>query len=538
MSSHFTRSMRPHVGALLVAVGAACVRGGTGTPSLPPQSGDAPPRIIIDGQFDDWRNVPVWTEFATPASPTTVTPLTVHATDDAHFWYLSIAVRDTIALSAMPGTLHLLVDADDDAATGATAYGTSGVDVALDVSRLDKLQAHGHGAGFALRGMGAGGLTDFRSAYDRAVVALPSWGADRFELRFARHASKDDGPLLASRVRARLVFVGRDSALTATVPTPYTFSSPPSPVPLTGARALPDKADGAVRLAHWNVSEGSFRTPDAHAALLSAVTPDIIVLDEVHGDIDSTSLAAFFARPPLARLGTWRFVYGRSGGRQRGVVAARNRSVRPAEAMTFMRYPDGALDSLARTDSLIPPRIIEIERTMQVASTGAWVEVDGMETLIVPVDLASSGYIGSPNDAFRLLQARTIRRYILDEIGLPPRRAPVIIAGDFNSVASFASVAALQRALDTDGSALMLNHALRLDGRTASTWRNESLAQFTPGRLDLALYSGRSFAQTGGFVFATEDLSEGLLASLGLTREMSRQVSDHLIVVTDLRRRR
>ncbi|WP_309670862.1 endonuclease/exonuclease/phosphatase family protein [Gemmatimonas sp.] len=522
-----------------LAVLAACARAGTGVDADRRQArtDDLPPRIVIDGHFDDWRGVPVWAQFAMPAAPTTVTPRIARAVDDAHFWYLSIALRDTMSLHAMPGTMHLLIDADDSAVTGGSAYGMPGVDLAIDLSRLDKLGSRGHGAGVALRSVGDAGLGDFRSAYDLAEVHLPSWGADQFELRLARTGTPDGQFRFASRVKARLVFVGRDSATASTPTTRYTFTTAPARAPIPLARAIPVKAEGAIRVAHWNVSEGSFHQPDTHAKLLAAVAPDIIMLDEMHGDTDSTSLAAFFSLPELARLGTWRFVYGRSGGRQRGVVAVRGRAIRAAEGMAFMRYADGALDSLARTDSLIPMRAIETERAAQIASTGAWVDVNGIETLFVPLDVISGGYIGSPNDAFRLLQTRTIRRYILEAIGMPPQRAPVFIAGDFNAVASYASVDELQRSLDTDGSALTLNRALRLDGRTATTWRHDSVAQFPPGRLDLALFAGSHFEQTGGFVFATEDLADSLLASLSLTRDMSRRTSDHLIVVTDLRRR-
>lgn len=158
-------------------------------------------------------------------------------------------------------------------------------------------------------------------------------------------------------------------------------------------------------------------------------------------------------------------------------------------------------------------------------------------TIHLLIDADVGGYLGSPNDALRLLQARTMRRYVLDAIGQRTPRAPVVIAGDYNSVASYKSVRTLQQSLDRDGSELSLNRVLRLDGRTASTWRNDSVAQFTPGRLDLAMFSDREFGQTGGFVFAAEDLSDCLLASLQITRDMSRKSSDHLIVVTDLRRK-
>lgn len=497
---------------MLVAL-AACARSGSGVDVSYGQASadDITPRIVIDGLFDDWRGVGEWSRFATPASPTTVTPLSVRAMDDAHFWYLSIAVRDTTSLHAMPGTMHILIDADDNAATGGRAYGMPGVDLAIDLSRFDKLGSRGHGAGVALRDMSEAGLGGFQPAYTLSEVHLPSWGADEFELRIARTSSDDQqsglASRLATRVKARLVFVGRDSATASTAATAtataYTFTTALARAPIPLARAIPVKAEGSVRVAHWNVSEGSLKQPGTHAKLLAAVAPDIIVLDEMHGDTDSSSLAAFFALPELARLGAWRFVYGRSGGRQRGVVATRGRAIRAEERMVFMRYEEGALDSLARTDSLIPTRAIESERAAQIASTGAWVDLDGVETLFVPLDVVSGGYVGSPNDAFRLLQSRTIRRY----------------------------------ALDTDGAALTLNRALRLDSRTATTWRNDSVAQFPPGRLDLALFSGSRFAQTGGFVFATEDLSDSLLSSLNLTRAMSRKTSDHLIVVTDIRRR-
>ena len=45
------------------------------------------------------------------------------------------------------------------------------------------------------------------------------------------------------------------------------------------------------------------------------------------------------------------------------------------------------------------------------------------------------------------------------------------------------------------------------------------------------------FRQSGGFLLATEDLSDMLLRTLGLTREISARTADHLIVVTDLIRR-
>jgi len=163
------------------------------------------------------------------------------------------------------------------------------------------------------------------------------------------------------------------------------------------------------------------------------------------------------------------------------------------------------------------------------------VDVQGTDVLFVPLDLRSAGYHGSPNDAVRWLQVRTIRDAIAHE--LQGRRAPVVIAGDFNPVGAFAPVAEMMRGLDVDGGDLRLADNARLGEATWTTWRNPDVAMFTPGRLDLTLYPDAALERTGGFVFASEDLTDAMAASLGLERGDSQRASDHLIVVTDLRPR-
>jgi endonuclease/exonuclease/phosphatase family metal-dependent hydrolase len=136
----------------------------------------------------------------------------------------------------------------------------------------------------------------------------------------------------------------------------------------------------------------------------------------------------------------------------------------------------------------------------------------------------------------RLLQVRTIRHAIARE--LQGRRAPVVIAGDFNPVGAFAPVAEMMRGLDVDGSDLRLADNARLGEATWATWRNPEANLFGPGRLDLTLYPDAALERTGGFVFASEDLTAAMAAALGLERGDSQLASDHLIVVTDLRPRK
>ena len=495
--------------------------------------------IQLDGHFDDWAGVPVWSQATASSGPLQA----AWATDDAQWWYLSFSVRDSVSHSSMPGTLHLLIDADDRTQTGGTVFdaavGLAGVDVALDLSRSDKTQGNRVGAGAALRTVGPTGLGAYRSAYDLDVVALPSWSATRFELRIARGGTLDGVAQLGRAIRARLVFESTSGAVTAIPTARYTFATPLDPRARTQrVSAIPSKATGAVRVAQWNVSEGSFRSPANHAKLLAAVAPDVILLDEAYAETSDATLAEFFARPELAALGRWRFAYSRSGGRQHAVVATRDRDLQPAASMLRMEYPAGVLDSVRAMVPTAAQPLFDIEAKAQLSSTGAWITIDGIETLFVPLDLQSGGFFRNPQDQLRVLQSRAIRAAVQRELASRATRGALVIAGDFNAIGSYESIAMLQQGLDLDGSDLALSDAWRLGERSLVTWTDPKVGQFLPGRLDLTLFSDAAFERTGGFTFTSAELAPALAASLGVTPETSERASDHLIVVTDLRRKR
>ncbi|WP_373067381.1 endonuclease/exonuclease/phosphatase family protein [Gemmatimonas sp.] len=550
----FFSTATPRLGRLLLGVGtiagvAACSVG-TATRMRP----DAHPvaarattarvAIELDGRLDDWAGVPLWTDAAPSSGPLQ----SAWATDDPHWWYVSFSVRDSVSHSAMAGTLHVLIDVDDNISTGGTVFdiarGLAGVDLSLDLSRSDKPQANGVGAGAALRtveatGAGAYRLGAYRSAYDLGVVALPTWSATRFELRIARGGTFDGFARLGRAVRARLVFESATGVVTALPAARYVFATASDTTANANlVSAVPAKTTGSVRVAQWNVSEGSFKTPANHAKLLAAVAPDVILLDEAYAGTSDSTLADFFARAELAALGTWRFVYSRSGGRQHTVVATRDRDIRQASSMVRVEYPAGVLDSVRATALSASQHLFDIEVQAQISSTGAWITIDGIETLFVPLDLQSGGFFGNAQDQLRVLQSRAIRAHVQRELASRATRGALVIAGDFNAIGSYESVHTLRQGLDVDGSDLTLSDSWRLGERTLVTWTDPKAAQFLPGRLDLTLYADAVFERTGGFAFTSADLAPAFAASLGLTPETSARTADHLIVVTDLRRRR
>jgi hypothetical protein len=182
--------------------------------------------------------------------------------------------------------------------------------------------------------------------------------------------------------------------------------------------------------------------------------------------------------------------------------------------------------------------LFDIEAKAQLSSTGAWITIDGIETLFVPLDLQSGGFFRNPQDQLRVLQSRAIRAAVQRELASRATRGALVIAGDFNAIGSYESIAMLQQGLDLDGSDLALSDAWRLGERSLVTWTDPKVGQFLPGRLDLTLFSDAAFERTGGFTFTSAELAPALAASLGVTPETSERASDHLIVVTDLRRKR
>jgi hypothetical protein len=268
------------------------------------------------------------------------------------------------------------------------------------------------------------------------------------------------------------------------------------------------------------------------------VQPDVVLLDEAYAETSDSTLADFFARPELAALGRWRFVYSRSGGRQHAVVATRDRDIRQAAAMVRVEYPAGALDRVRATVPPAAQHLFDIEAAAQLSSTGAWITIGGIETLFVPLDLQSGGFFRNAQDQLRVLQSGAVRAQLQREMAAHAKPSALVIAGDFNAIGSYESIHTLQQGLDADGSDLALSDSWRLGERTLVTWTDPKVGQFLPGRLDLTLYSDAVFERTGGFAFSSVDLTAAFAATLGITRETSAQTADHLIMVTDLRRKR
>jgi hypothetical protein len=527
-------------GGSTVAASCGPERGGTST------SGPEP--VVLDGIFDDWEDAALLADDPRDAPMSPVDLGAIHAKDEPGWLYLSIDMGHEVSAQSLPGTVMILIDADDRRDTGVPRWGLPGVDLVMELSYVADPTSGNRGLGFALRAAGDDGKAVRPYALD--LMAAPTSSSRRFELRVARGGSADaDLPALHQRVQILTAYVEGGEALDRTAAASYSFTSArtervadPDLGPAVSTRLT--RRSGDVRVAQLNVATRSFTSqPGDFARLLAAVQPDVLLLDELPGDIEHADLGHFFETAPLRALGRWRFVLGITGGRQRAAVATRLDSIRPIPRLLTLRHPDGAVDSLAAQLPETAHAALAREGSQGLSTAGAWIPVGDRELLFVALDLQSGGWAGSLQDRLRVLQASTVRRAVDAELARATpagdraaSRVAVVLGGDLNLVGSATPLEILSGEAGAQGAALKPVRVRRLGERTEATWRN-SREWFGPGRLDFVLASVQALEVPHGFVFATEDLPPELLASLGLEADLSARLSDHLVVVTDLRPR-
>lgn len=550
-------SLRTTISLALLAA-AACTRTSPHESSPLPAPDATAPAVVIDARFDDWRSPassvsrPVDASHASDAlgsqaSLADVTSLAQQS--DGRFVYLSLSLARAASLYGLASTLSIAFDADDDARTGATVDGLAGTDVTLDFSPRAPNGRVGEGA--ALRVFARDGAERAGDTYPLEFVMQPTVASDRFEMRIARGRALRDSaapervttPLFsASRFRAQLV--GRDSAgairyrlpiLTGSLVPLDTAARPPAAVdPIARARGT------EFRTLVWNVAnEGIQARPDRFRRIISALDPDLLVLNEVGGVIGTEGVRAFLATVGDPTRGAWHFTYGAAGGYQRTVIASRS-AVDELPELRLITFPDTMTERLL---AAVPQSTRERQRSSLrdgVPTGGAIVTLGGRRAMVVGVDLQSAGNApGSWQEMRRVAEARLIR----DHTGAALRtRGPVdgvIIAGDHNLVGTYeplrtlreAGVAFNRRALTS------ADPLLQLDGATAATWDGRG-GPFPPGRLDWFSYSDRTLEVLRGFVFDASDLGPRWREAHGIDVSDSERSSDHRPLVIDLRWRR
>jgi len=474
----------------------------------------SPVPIVIDGLFEDWREIAPAADDSGDAPEAEIDLGVVAVQVDRQFVHFMLGFHPELNVQALDGSLQILVDADGQADTGQERHSMPGVDLVAGFT--PRTPTPSLGVGITLPTFSPSDPRGHPHHSEIGFALAPTFAARRIECRIRRRTSASPTPPLfqGQSFSTKWVVTDQDGQITdetevihhALPSAPRAVATPPDSI------RIPSKPADAMRVMTWNVRFGAIlKQRDRSARILRALDPDILLLEEMTED-DSAATLATFLNASVSRQGTvWQVVFGAGGGRLRCAIASQF-PVKPVAALASVPYPDWPEG--------------------QTRTVGGTVIIGNKRVLVAPIHLRCCGRIGSPEDETRFLQAELLNQSLRKSIAEESVDA-VLIGGDLNLVGSYTPIERLGAGLDLDQTDLGILDPHCLARRTNATWA-DSHSPFAPGRLDYLLVSDSSVRQVQSFVFNSADLSKRELSRHSLVTSDSSEVSDHFPIVADL----
>lgn len=463
-------------------------------------------RILVDGEFDDWIQQPVWYTDAAGdggASGVDFGELRIYHDDDYLFLFLEVGAE--LNLQDL-NEITLYLDTDNSPTTG---FSINGIGAEL-------VYTFGERSGLYY---GAGNPMSI-SHPDIGLVTAPTVTSDRFEIAIKRNLTLSGIPIFQSN---EMKVVVRDNTLNGDmIPASseeieYLFSA--DSLGALPAYSFQKKQDSDLRILSYNVlSDGLFdqsRVP-AFTRILQAIQPDIIGFQEIYNNSPAQVATQLESMLPSAPGQQW--YYARQG----------------PDCHAISRYPILAT-------ALIPGY-------NQGAGNGAFLidipEIDEDLLLIVAHPPCCS------NDAGRQTEVDLMMEFVREaKSGNGPIpltvNAPIVIVGDMNLVGDFRQLETLLSGdigneaaygpdfrPDWDGSDFLDSHPYTTGLPFSFSWYREG-SSFSPGRLDYIIYSGSTLLLNNRFSLFTPSLPQDSLTAHSLLADDVLVASDHLPVVAD-----
>jgi len=482
------------------------------------------PPIVMDGSFDDWAAVRTALVDPVDATREEIDFGSVQVSASGDLLDIALDLGREVNLQGLRGRMVLLIDSDGKVETGAAADEEKhlpGADWRITFSPRDPRQPDRPGGGVRAERLGADApqATDRPArqlAYELGLHFAPTHSSPRCELRLSRR----EDFLAGAQAKIRFIAYRPDES-TADTTDSISIELPPA-APATSPTQASDplaRAPGtALRVMAWNTEFGAILEDEQiFARVLSALRPDIVLLEEQNKNCTEAALKEFFAQvpapgaDPTAAESKWNVLVGREGGDLHCALVTHL----PLHEMTEIE-PIGPADELTRA----------------ARTAGAAIDAgEGRKVLALAIHLKCCGRLGDDSDLTREREAGAIAAALRS--ARRPDIAGVVIGGDLNLVGGPRPLRLLAAGSDLDGTDLEVASPLQLDGRSAVTW-SDAKSPFTPGRLDYLLYSGSRLTLLHSFVLDTADLSESWLKHHKLEAGDTREASDHLPVVIDL----
>ena len=297
-----------------------------------------------------------------------------------------------------------------------------------------------------------------------------------------------------------------------------------------GAAVQPDTS---IRVLAWNVSGDSFvRDPASFRALLTKADADILLFDEVLPSVTETELRGVLAGRRQPGQDDWHISVGRSGGRQRGVIASRLPFEHVAELFEVVPYPPAERERIHAR--MVEARADHPGYTMDggIPVNGVIVTTGTRRLLVVTVDLQCCG--GDPaswEEERRVVETREIRKLVAQVLART-KVDGVIVAGDLNLVSTGVPMLILAGPYPLPHGGLIAADLRQLDGVDLWTWDGRG-TPFPSRPMDFLFYSPRSLNLHSGFILDSADLDRTELERLKLAPDASGKLSQHLPLVTE-----
>lgn len=472
MIRHPISTFRPLLLTLTLSA-AACAA----TQPIEPVGARPAATITIDGEFTDWPSANA-----------------VEAAADERHLFIRFTPGETAhAIQAAPFTTRILIDADDNPATGMPLDGL-GIDTAV---LLSPPNATGVGVGAQVLTYDAQGFSTPAGHANIGFLFQPTYASAGYEARIDRASlTRATG----RRLRVRVDQIAPDATVLWTAQTAITPHG--ASVPLREAPALPDKPADATRVLALNVlNSAPLTNPDAFRRTIRAIDPDVILFQEWFNT----------AQPAIQAWVTTNLGPGWS------VFAPSTNGIAIATRHPVLETVGRPLPGTGPGDN--------------ARFAAAVIDAPAGPIIAGSLHLKCCGGANTSEDTRRIAEAESIRATLADLRARHPDAA-MAIGGDYNLVGTRTPLETLAEGLGADGTALTPAHTITLGDASAVTWVDDN-SMFSPGRLDWVLVDASVAEIRHAFALDTRRLSAAALTRAGLEPADS-AATDHLPVVVDL----
>jgi hypothetical protein len=275
----------------------------------------------------------------------------------------------------------------------------------------------------------------------------------------------------------------------------------------TIADSTPDPYEG-IRVLSWNVQEDSFVTHQTEfRALMRRADANIWLLDEVAPWTDADQIEEAILQP--GSDATLHIDFGRSGGRQVGVVASIYRLESLQEFSGLVPYPEAERQEILQRMSPADRARSDWSMDGGIPVNAAVILTGTRRLLAVVADLQCCGDSPESWQEFRrMVEVREIRR------------------GDFNLVTSHEPLQVLTGPYRAPHTKLTPVESYHLDGVSNWTWDGRG-TPFPSNDLDYQMYDSQALKLRTSLILDSEDLPPEELEQLGIDRKTSSRLSDH-----------